>query len=138
MRLGERILESDGVVGLDESDAESGRNEVLHSALPLLEDVLAVDNLGNVLGDGRVRACSRKIVSSDARLTPEARVRTYRCRSCPSARRDQLRSGVTAGSSVLLGGQARRGGTVRSLETRAGGSQSICRRCRRRGSCVRG
>ena len=63
MRLGERVLESHGVVGLDESDTQSGRDEVLHGALLLLEDVLAVDDLGNVLSDGRVRACSRKIVS---------------------------------------------------------------------------
>lgn len=58
MRFGERVFESDRVVGLDKSDAESGRNEVLHGALLLLEDVLAVDDLGNVLGDGRVRACA--------------------------------------------------------------------------------
>lgn len=68
MRLGERVFEADGVVGLDESDTESRRNEVLHGALLLLEDVLAVDDLGNVFGDGRVRACSRKIVSFAAQL----------------------------------------------------------------------
>jgi hypothetical protein len=57
MRLAERLVEADGVVALDETGAERRGKEILGISLTLLEDVLALDDLGDVLGDGGIRPC---------------------------------------------------------------------------------
>lgn len=57
MGFAKRVLEADGVVAVDEADAEGGGNEVLGHSDSLLHDVLALDDLGDVLSDCRVGSC---------------------------------------------------------------------------------
>jgi hypothetical protein len=62
MRLTEALVEPDLIPSFDEGDAEVGRNEVLCLALLLLHDVLSLDDLGDVFGDGSVRSWRKVVV----------------------------------------------------------------------------
>lgn len=81
MRFAERVLKLDRVVPVDEASSERRRNEVLRIPLTLLHNVLALDDLGDMLRDRRIRPCSAEVSDGDVR----EKEGTNRYRACPSS-----------------------------------------------------